>query len=114
MPKLFLAALLVSIGVSGCAQAPGTNYAQQSGVVSLAPGETQQVWTGVAYRPLRVCNDLESSGSAVVVIDERPPAALGPGICTEDYGSTIRMSNDSARAATIVYRTIFEPTFLGG
>jgi hypothetical protein len=111
---LFLATILVPISLSGCTQGPSANYAQQSGVVSLAPGQSQQVWTGVVYRPIRVCNDLESNGTVVVIIDERQPATLAPGICTEDYGSTIHMSNHSASAATIVYRTIFEPTFLNG
>jgi hypothetical protein len=115
--SFFLAVVLVAInllGLSGCAQDPSANYGQQSGVVSLAPGQAQQVWTGVAYQLLRVCNNLESNGTAVVLIDGKQPITLAPGICTEDYGNTIDMNNQSASAATIVYHTIFEPTFLHG
>ena len=112
---ILLAAILGPIALlSGCTQGPTASYGQQSGVVSLAPGQVQRVWTGVVYRPLRVCNDLSSNGTAVVVIDDRQPMTLGPGICTEDYGSTIDMRNHSASEATIVYRTIFEPTYLSG
>jgi hypothetical protein len=113
--RTLLVAILAPMGLlSGCAQGSRASYGQQSGVVSLAPGQAQRVWTGVVYRPLRVCNDLKSNGIAVIVIDDRQPVTLGPGICTEDYGSTIDMSNHSASEATIVYRTIFEPTFLSG
>ena len=112
--RIFLAAVLMPMNllvVAGCAQGPGASYGRQSGVVSLAPGQAEQVWTGVAYQRLRVCNDLESKGTVVVVIDDRQPATLAPGLCTEEDGNTIHMDNASASAATIVYRTIFEPTF---
>ncbi len=99
------------LSISGCAQGPSANYGRQAGVVSLAAGQTQRVWIGAAYRLLRVCNDLESNGTAVVVINGRQPITLGPGICTEDYGNTIDVDNHSASAVTIAYRTIFGPIF---
>src|SRR5262249_54313240 len=88
--RTLLTAILAPIGLlSGCTQGSRPSYGQQSGVVSLAPGQALRVWTGVVYRPLRVCNDLKSNGIAVIVIDDRQPVTLGPGICTEDYGSTV-------------------------
>jgi hypothetical protein len=111
--KLYVSAILICLsGVSGCAQGSGDSYGQQFGAVTIAAGQTQQVWTGVAYRLLRVCNNFESSGTAVVVIDDRQPATLGPGICTEDYGNRIEMKNQSAQDAKITYRAIPDAVLL--
>jgi hypothetical protein len=97
------------LGSSANAQGPNSNYGHGFGTVSLAPGQTQQVWIGAGYQLLRVCIDLETAGTAVVTIDDQLPRTLGPGLCTEDFGNTIDMSNHSGSTATIDYRTIFEP-----
>gem|GEM_PF-4901002 len=78
-------------------------------MVSLVPGQAQKVWIGAGYPLLRVCIDLQTTGSAVITIDDQQPKTLRPGLCTEDYGSTIEMSNHDAGTATVVYRAIFEP-----
>jgi hypothetical protein len=102
-----IAAFVICLsGVSGCAQDSRDSYGQQFGVVSVAAGETKQVWTGVAYRLIRVCNNVESSGTAVVVIDDRPSATLAPGLCTEDYGNRIEIKNQSASEAKLTYRAV--------
>ena len=97
------------VSAASYAQDSSTSYGQGFGVISLAPGQAQKVWIGATYQLLRVCNDLESKGTAVVVVDGQQPATLRPGICTEYYGNTIEIQNLSAGAATIVYRTVFEP-----
>jgi len=108
-----IAALVICLsGVSGCAQDSGDSYGQQFGVVSVAAGETKQVWTGVAYRLIRVCNNVESSGTVAVLIDDRQSITLGPSICTEDYGNTIEMQNQSAYGATITYRAVPDAVLL--
>jgi len=98
--------------VAGCAQGSGSSYGQQFGAVTIAAGETRQVWTGVAYRLLRVCNNVESSGTVVVVIDDRPAAILAPSLCTEDYGNRIEIKNQSASAAKLTYRAVSDAVLL--
>lgn len=104
--------LVWGIGLLGSpahAQGPNYNYGHGFGTASLAPGQTQQVWIGTSWQLLRVCIDLETAGTVTVTIDDQPSRTLGPGLCTEDYGNTIDMSNHSGSTATIEYRTIFEP-----
>jgi hypothetical protein len=108
-----IAALVIGLtGVSGCAQDSGDSYGQQFGVVSVAAGETKQVWTGVAYRLMRVCNNVESSGTAVVVIDDRQPVTLGPSLCAENYGNRIEIKNQSASEAKLTYRAVSDAVLL--
>jgi len=104
-----LLCLSVLVSVHGHAQGTNSSYGHGFGTVSIAAGQTQNVWIGTSFQLLRVCNELESKGTAIVTIDGREPVTLAPGICTEDYGNTIDMANHSPSTATILYRTIFEP-----
>ena len=98
--------------VAGCAQGSDSSYGQQFGAVTIAAGETRQVRTGVAYRLLRICNNVESSGTALVVIDDRQSATLAPGLCTEEYGNRIEIKNQSASAAKLTYRAVSDAVLL--
>src|SRR5579862_8247247 len=84
--RLRLASILCAasiVGVSGCAHGPTDNYGQGFGMVALMPAQTQKVWIGPAYQLLRVCIDLQTTGSALITIDDRQPKTLRPGLCTE-------------------------------
>jgi len=101
--------LNVLVSVPGYAQATNPMYGHGFGTVSVVAGQTQKVWIGASFQLLRVCNELESKGTVVVTIDGQKPVTLAPGLCTEDYGNTVDMTNHSSSTATILYRTIFEP-----
>ncbi|HXQ41821.1 MAG TPA: hypothetical protein VN821_11170 [Candidatus Udaeobacter sp.] len=106
-PAVFLAAALGS--VAACAEGSSSNYGQGFGTVSLAAGQTRQVWMGPSYRLVRVCNDFSSTGTVTAILDDQPATTLSPGRCTEDYGNRIQFTNTGGGTATLTYRSIVEP-----
>jgi len=80
--------------------------AMEYGSFSLKPGEIREVRTGSTYRQLRVCNESGSGGAIVAVIGDHEPHTLGPGLCAEEYGDTIKLQNGSSGVASGTYRPI--------
>ena len=106
-PAVFLAAALGS--VAACAQGSNSHYGQGFGTVSLAAGQSQQVWMGPSYRQVKVCSDFSSTGTVTAVIADQPATTLPPGRCTDDYGNRVQFTNTGGGTATLTYRSIVEP-----
>jgi hypothetical protein len=99
-----LAGLIVSAATLVTTQA---SAAPPSGAVNLAAGEARQLWLGPTYSWLRVCNDTTSKSAVTVTIDSHDRQVLAPGICTENAGGSIDLTNDRDGYALIIYRSIF-------
>ena len=97
-PKLVATVVLVGASLlSSSAQASPT------GVVNLAPGESRQVWLGPTYWLIRVCNNVGSTGTVSVTIDNRDSRVLSAGLCIEESGGTIDLHHDRGGQAVINY-----------
>jgi hypothetical protein len=87
-------------------QSTGSDTASPSGSFALAPGETRTLRIGSTYRPVRVCNDVGSSGRVKAWIGQHLPHDMPPGVCAEDTGNQIVLSNESGGAVNGIYRTL--------
>src|ERR1700676_5093933 len=94
------AIILISAGlISG--QAAGANF----GIVTLKPGETQNVDISATGRNTRVCNDFFSSGPVVVTISDYAPHNLSPGECAEDIRERMMMRSHASGLSTVKFLT---------
>ena len=97
-PKLVAAVVLV-----GASLPSSSAHSSPTGVVNLAPGESRQVWLGPTYLWLRVCNNVGSTGTVTVTIDNRDSRVLSAGLCIEESGGTIDLHHDRGGQAVINY-----------
>jgi hypothetical protein len=93
-------ALVVAIGLLFVDRAQATN----SGAAVLAPGEAKSVRINGVYRDIRVCNDVESLGTIVVVISRHAPVRLAPGFCIWGGGDRVSLRNESGGTAAAIYQ----------
>jgi len=78
------------------------------GSFTLQPGESQTIRTGSTYRQLKVCNDTESAGQLDAIIGTSDVIHLGPGICGEWNGDTIKLHNVSTGVVKGIYRREYD------
>jgi hypothetical protein len=64
----------------------------QWGSFSVNPGETKHISLLIG-REVRVCNNFESAASISVVVGPHDPHRVMPGVCTDDIGSDIVVTN---------------------
>ena len=74
----------------GAATAEAVPY--QWGSFSVKPGETKHISLLIG-REVRVCNNFESAASITVVVGPHDPHRVMPGVCAEDLGSDIVVTN---------------------
>jgi len=94
------------IALVGICLAHGPAAAANFGRVTLQPGELRKIDIGPTGRSLRVCNDIASAGTVVVVIGDNTPHGLSPGLCAEDLGARMTMQSHAGGPATVDYKAI--------
>jgi hypothetical protein len=98
--------IIIAATTLAACQGAGSDSASPSGSFTLAPGETRTLQIGSTYRPVRVCNDVASSGRVKAWIGQHLPHDMPPGVCAEDTGDQIVLRNESGGAANGIYRTL--------
>ncbi len=101
--KISMLGAIVLLGIC-LAHAPAA--AANFGRVTLQPGELRKIDIGPTGRSLRVCNDIASAGTVVVVIGDNTPHALSPGLCAEDIGARLTVRSHAGGPATVDYKAI--------
>jgi len=102
--KKWIAVALSALAI-GLPTASGA--AGESGVFSLAPGESREFHIGSTYRNIRVCNDLASAGTLTAWFGHHLPHVLGPGLCADDSGDGIALRNGAAGRVNGTFRSLF-------
>jgi hypothetical protein len=64
----------------------------QWGSFSVNAGETKHISLSIG-REVRVCNNFESAASISVAVGPHDPHRVMPGVCTDDIGSDIIVTN---------------------
>jgi hypothetical protein len=98
--------LVAAVVLVGASLLSSSAYSSPNGVVNLAPGESTRVWLGPTYWWLRVCNNVSSTGTVTVTIDNRDSRVLSAGLCVEDSGSTVDLHHDRKGQAVINFRSM--------
>jgi hypothetical protein len=98
--------MLATIALLGLCLAHGPAAAATFGSVTLQPGELRKIDIGPTGRNLRVCNEIASAGTVVVVIGDNAPHALSPGLCAEDLGARMTVQSHAGGTATVDYKAI--------
>jgi hypothetical protein len=94
---------LIIAGLATLLLGAESHAGSDSGMASLAPGETFSTRINGVYRDIRVCNDVGSAGDLTAIIGDHEPVRLAPGICHYSQGGRVRLRNDSRGGVRAIY-----------
>jgi len=69
---------------------------------SLAGSESRTFHTSSVYRNVHICNNVLSQGDLTVIIVDRDPIRLTPGMCTTQSGNQVTLSNQDSKGSVTV------------